>query len=99
LLTSAWLSSKKGKVVLVHAMKTWGVEVWLHSCLTSALDGGECSTSRPGRFFTEKNSLAIEQKAGWAAEPVWMFWRGKTVMYAVMSGVSFVSNSREDAGC
>jgi hypothetical protein len=32
-------------------MKTyWGVEVQLHAFLTSALDGGEWSASRPGRF-------------------------------------------------
>jgi hypothetical protein len=32
-------------------MKTyWGVEVWLHAFLTSALDGDERSASRPGRF-------------------------------------------------
>jgi len=26
------------------------MEVWLHALLTSALDGGEWSASRPGRF-------------------------------------------------
>jgi hypothetical protein len=32
-----------------HAMKTYrGVEVWLHTFLTSAPDGGEWSASRPG---------------------------------------------------
>jgi hypothetical protein len=31
-------------------MKTyWGVEVQFHELLTSALDGGEWSASRPGR--------------------------------------------------
>jgi hypothetical protein len=34
-----------------HAMKTyWGMEVYLHAFLTSALDGGEWSASRPSRF-------------------------------------------------
>jgi hypothetical protein len=34
-----------------HAMKTyWGVEVQLHAFLISALDGGEWSASRTGRF-------------------------------------------------
>jgi hypothetical protein len=28
----------------------WGVEVWLHAFLTSALDGGKLSASRSGRF-------------------------------------------------
>jgi hypothetical protein len=42
----------KSKVVPEHhAMKTyWGVEVWHHTFLTSKLDGGEWSASRPGRF-------------------------------------------------
>jgi hypothetical protein len=35
-----------------HSMKTyWGVEVQLHTFLTSVLDGGEWSNSRPGRFI------------------------------------------------
>jgi hypothetical protein len=28
----------------------WGMEVWHHAFLTSTLDGGEWSASRPGRF-------------------------------------------------
>jgi len=28
----------------------WGVDVWLHAFLTSALDGGEWSATRRGRF-------------------------------------------------
>jgi hypothetical protein len=35
-----------------HTMKTyWGLEVYLHSFLTSALDGGEWSVSLNGHFF------------------------------------------------
>jgi hypothetical protein len=37
-----------------HAMKTyWGVEVQLHAYLTSALDGGEWSALRLGRFYSQ----------------------------------------------
>jgi hypothetical protein len=37
-------------------MKTYrGVEVSLHVFLILALDGGEWSASRPGRFIPEKN--------------------------------------------
>jgi hypothetical protein len=35
-----------------HTMKAYGgMEVYLHAFLTSALDGGEWSASRPGRFI------------------------------------------------
>jgi len=48
----------------------------LHTFLTSALDGDEWSGSRPGHFIPrERVPLLIEQEAGWAPEPVWMFWR------------------------
>ena len=49
-----------------------GVEVQLNSFLTSALNGGKGSTSRPGRFtppWKKKTALLIEQ------EVVWTFWR------------------------
>jgi hypothetical protein len=44
-----------------------------YSFLTSALDGGEWSASRPGRaLFQGKGPLVpIVQEAGWAPEPVW----------------------------
>jgi len=32
----------------------WEVEAQLHAFLTSALDGGELSDSRPGRFTRRK---------------------------------------------
>ena len=38
---------------------------------TSALDGGECSTPRPGRFNPGKDPVPIVQEAGWASGPVW----------------------------
>jgi hypothetical protein len=44
-----------------------------YSFLTSALDGGEWSASRPGRALPpgKEPPLAIVQEAGWASEPVW----------------------------
>jgi hypothetical protein len=44
-----------------------------YSFLTSALEGGEWSASRPGRaLFPEKEPpVPIVQEAGWAPEPVW----------------------------
>jgi hypothetical protein len=36
-----------------------------------ALEGGEESVSRPGRFNPGKDPLPIVQEAGWAPGPVW----------------------------
>jgi hypothetical protein len=54
----------KGKVVPAlnlikhYAMKAYGgVDVYIHIFLTSALVGGEWSTSRPGRFTPGKELL------------------------------------------
>jgi len=49
-----------------HAMKTyWGAEVWLPAFLTSALDGGELSASRPGRFTPKERAPGTHWIAGW----------------------------------
>jgi hypothetical protein len=44
-----------------------------YSFLTSALDGGEWSASRPGRALPPGKGphVPIIQEAGWAPEPVW----------------------------
>jgi hypothetical protein len=44
-----------------------------YSYLTSALDGGEWSASRPGRALPpgKEPPVPIGQEAGWAAEAVW----------------------------
>ena len=39
--------------------------------LTSAVDGGGWSTSRPGRFTPGKGPLPMVQEAGWAPGPIW----------------------------
>ena len=40
--------------------------------MTTALEGGEWSASRPGRFFTPgKEPVPIVKEAGWAPGPVW----------------------------
>jgi hypothetical protein len=45
-----WVKLSRG-LTKYHTMKTYvWVEVWLRSFLTSALDGGEWPTSRPGHF-------------------------------------------------
>ena len=46
-----FLKGEKGKLVPVHTVKTYrGSTVYLHSFLTPAIDGRECSISRPGLF-------------------------------------------------
>jgi hypothetical protein len=44
-----------------------------YSYVTSTVDGGEWSASRPGRALPpeKKNPVPIGQEAGWAPEPVW----------------------------
>jgi hypothetical protein len=44
-----------------------------YSFLTSALDGGEWSASRPGRALPpgKEPPVPIVQEAGWDPEPVW----------------------------
>jgi hypothetical protein len=50
-----------------------GEEYSSYSFLTSALDGGEWSASRPGRALHPGKGppVRIVQEAGWAPEPVW----------------------------
>jgi hypothetical protein len=45
-----------------------------YSVLTSALEEGEWSASRPGRALPpgKEPPVPIVQEAGWAPEPVWM---------------------------
>jgi len=56
-----------------HAMKAyWGMEVYLHAFLTSALVVGEWLAPRPDRFTPGKEHLVpIGWEAGWNSEPVW----------------------------
>ena len=47
-----------------------GVEVWLYSFFTSALDVRGWSMPRLGRF-TARKRVAVVQEAGWAPGQVW----------------------------
>jgi hypothetical protein len=64
----------KAKAVPLHATKTLGGEKIYssYSFSTSALDGGEWSSSRPCRALAPGKGTPIPtvQKAGWIAEPV-----------------------------
>jgi hypothetical protein len=49
-------------------MKTyWGMEVQLHAFLISALDGGEWSASRPGRFTPRERVRGTHWIGGWVS--------------------------------
>ena len=48
-----------------------GVEVQLYPFMTTALEGGEGSVSRPGHFTPGKDPVPIVQEAGWAPGMVW----------------------------
>jgi hypothetical protein len=49
-----------------HAIKAyWGAEVLLYAFSTSALDGGEWSASRPGRFTPRERVPGTHWKGGW----------------------------------
>jgi hypothetical protein len=48
-------------------METYGgLDVYIHVFLTSALVGGECSASRPGRFTPVEKSHRTHWIGGWA---------------------------------
>jgi hypothetical protein len=70
------LRTCKSKVKLspLHAMEALGGErrYSSYSFLTSALDGGEWSASRPGRALPPGKGLPVPigQETGWAPEPV-----------------------------
>jgi hypothetical protein len=43
-----------------HAKKAyWGMEIWLHTFLTSALDGGEWSASQSDLFTPRETPVPI----------------------------------------
>jgi hypothetical protein len=47
-------------------MKTYrGVEAYIHAFLTSALDGGEWSASRLGRFAPRERAPGTHWTGGW----------------------------------
>jgi hypothetical protein len=53
-----------------------GVEVYLHSFFTSALDWGEWSTLRLGRFIPPPDRPPLRSdEAGWTPELFWTRWR------------------------
>jgi hypothetical protein len=49
-----------------HTVKAYGGgEVWFHTFLTSAFDGGEWSVSRPGRFTSRERAPGTHSVGGW----------------------------------
>jgi hypothetical protein len=66
---------KKGKIVPLRSIDAHlgDRRCSSYSFLTSALQGGEWSASRPGRALPpgKEPPVPIVQEAGWAPEPVW----------------------------
>ena len=70
---SAFYSGEKAKCTLVQALRLCtglrpigGVEVWLYPFLTTALEGGEGSTSRPGRSLPPgKTRYSLYRRLRW----------------------------------
>jgi hypothetical protein len=67
---SATVSTDKGNAVPQHTYggARGGRRYNSYSFMTSALDGGKWSASRPGCTLPP---VPIGQEAGWASEPVW----------------------------
>jgi hypothetical protein len=62
------INSKQSSPATRHG-GAWGERRYSsYSFLTSALDGGEWSATRPGRALPP---VPIGHEAGWAPEPVW----------------------------
>jgi hypothetical protein len=54
------IGHQKGRIRKVKlSLSASGVELWLQAIRILALDGGECSSSRVGRFFTEGGDQTI----------------------------------------
>jgi hypothetical protein len=75
----------RGKTVPVPNRAPRHGDIWrsggiFHTFLTSALDGGEWSTSHPDCSNTgEEPSVPIGQEAGWAPESIWTQWQREKV--------------------
>jgi hypothetical protein len=66
LCLTKYYTIKKQFLIKRHAMKTYGE--WRYSSthfLTSALDGGEWSASRPGRFTPKEKAAGTHRIGGW----------------------------------
>jgi hypothetical protein len=49
-----------------HEVKMyWGMKIYLHAFLTSALDGDKWSASRPGRFTAGERTPGTHWIGGW----------------------------------
>ena len=61
-----------------------GAEVYLHSFITSALDGDACVSRQPhatdSLTLGKKLSVHTEKEAGWSLESVWRFSRRETFL-------------------
>lgn len=63
-----------GEFISVNALKPYGgLDVWIQSLLTLALDGGQRSTCSPGQFTSQgkDSQTPAEEQARWVTEQGW----------------------------
>jgi hypothetical protein len=80
----------------MHAMKTYGGEdSWLHSFLTSALDGDKLSASLTGRFIPVKRSRHTLNRRLVGPRDYIDFWERKNILslpgFEPLIGVDFLN--------
>jgi hypothetical protein len=71
-----------------------GVEVYIHIFLTSALVGGEWSTSRPGRFNPRERPPGTHWIGGWV--DLRDYWRVASVIFGLYVWFAYVGNECEN---
>lgn len=93
------VSPYTGKLVPVQNIKPCGgVEVYIHSFLTSAVRGGEWPASRPGHFTPGESLLFTDQESGWASEAAQILWR-RTEYLAVAKHVTMIPRTSSPYQC
>ena len=81
-------------MVKQHALKAyWERVIWLHTFLTSALDGDELPESFPGPFTPEVRAPAsTEQEVGWAPDRSELFGKRKIFASSANLTLHFIPN-------
>jgi len=72
-----------------HEDITWGVELQLHTFLTSALDGRECSASCPSCFTPGETDVSIFSAGDQVGpqQPIFMWWQQEKYPFPALPGI------------